>query len=76
MSAAPPTDASAPPAAGAQADPTVGPAAGAPAERAPAASVGGADVVTNGPIPDTPENRAKYGKPNSHAGRASKPDGN
>ncbi len=72
----PAADASAPPAAGAPADPTVGPAARAPAERAPTASVGGVDVVTNGPVPDTPENRAKYGKPDSHGGRASKPDGN
>ena len=33
-------------------------------------------VVTNGPIPDTPENRAKYGEPNSRAGRATDPAGN
>jgi hypothetical protein len=33
-------------------------------------------VVTNGPIPDTPTNRARYGEPLSHAGRASAPDGN
>lgn len=33
-------------------------------------------VVTNGPIPDTPENRARFGKPLSNAGRNSKPAGN
>lgn len=33
-------------------------------------------VVTNGPIPDTPSNRARYGEPLSHAGRVSAPDGN
>ncbi len=55
---------------------TVAPAAGAPTERAPAASVGGADLVTNGPVPDTHENRAKYGSPMSNAGRLTKPAGN
>ena len=53
----------------------VAPAAGAPAERAPAASAG-TDVVSNGPVPDTPANRAKYGQPLSHAGRATKAAGN
>lgn len=33
-------------------------------------------TVTNGPIPDTPENRAKYGGPRSHAGKMTKPAGN
>jgi UrcA family protein len=33
-------------------------------------------TVTNGPIPDTPENRAKYGGPMSKAGRMTKPAGN
>lgn len=33
-------------------------------------------VITNGPIPDTPENRAAFGKPLSQAGRNSKPAGN
>lgn len=53
----------------------VGPAAGAPAERAPSASAG-VDVVSNGPVPDTPANRAKYGQPLSHAGRLTQPAGN
>jgi hypothetical protein len=58
-------------------DATVAPAAGAATERTPAASVsGGADLVTNGPVADTPENRAKYGKPMSNAGRMTKPAGN
>jgi hypothetical protein len=33
-------------------------------------------VVTNGPIPDTAENRAKYGQPMSHAGKRTAPAGN
>ncbi len=33
-------------------------------------------TVTNGPVPDTPANRAKYGAPMSHAGKTSKPAGN
>lgn len=53
----------------------VAPAAGAPTERAPAASAG-TDLVSNGPVPDTPENRAKYGRPLSHAGRMTKAAGN
>lgn len=32
-------------------------------------------VVSNGPVPDTPQNRAKYGRPLSHAGRMTKPTG-
>jgi hypothetical protein len=60
------------------ADATVAPAAGAPAERAPSASLDNSnvDVVTNGPVPDTSANRAKYGKPLSNAGRMTKPAGN
>lgn len=54
---------------------TVAPAAGAPAQRAPSASAG-TDLITNGPVPDTPQNRAKYGQPLSHAGRATKAAGN
>jgi hypothetical protein len=54
---------------------SVAPAAGAPTERAPSASAG-TDVVSNGPIPDTAQNRARYGQPLSHAGKASKPAGN
>ena len=33
-------------------------------------------MVTNGPVPDTAENRKKYGGPMSHAGRHTKPAGN
>lgn len=33
-------------------------------------------TVTNGPVPDTAENRAKYGSPMSNAGKRSKPAGN
>lgn len=54
---------------------SVAPAAGAPTQRTPSASAG-TDVVSNGPVPDTPANRAKYGQPLSHAGKISKPAGN
>jgi hypothetical protein len=57
-------------------DTSLAPAAGGPSERMPAASVGGTALVTNGPVPDTVENRAKYGKPMSNAGRMTKPAGN
>ena len=33
-------------------------------------------TVTNGPVPDTPENRAKYGQPMSHAGKMTAARGN
>jgi hypothetical protein len=32
-------------------------------------------VVSNQPVPDTRENRAQFGRPLSHAGRASAPTG-
>jgi hypothetical protein len=54
---------------------TVAPAAGAPTQRASAASAG-TDVISNGPVPDTKANRAKYGQPLSHAGKLTKPAGN
>jgi hypothetical protein len=55
---------------------------------APAATTAGADVsttasstftnmtVTNGPVPDTRENRAKYGQPLSRAGKRTAARGN
>lgn len=33
-------------------------------------------VVSNAPVPDTPENRDRYGRPMSHAGKISSPIGN
>jgi len=36
----------------------------------------GAQVVSNGPVPDTPANRHKYGRPMSMAGKMTKPAGN
>jgi hypothetical protein len=44
--------------------------------QAPANATVVAATVTNGPIPDTPANRAKYGAPMSHAGKRSAPAGN
>lgn len=37
---------------------------------------GDANVVSNPPVADTPENRAKYGKPQSNAGKRTAPKGN
>ncbi|WP_269716428.1 hypothetical protein [Caulobacter sp. NIBR2454] len=37
---------------------------------------GDANVVSNGPVADTPENRAKYGAPMSRAGKRTDPAGN
>jgi len=36
----------------------------------------GSQVVSNGPVPDTRANRAKYGRPMSRAGKMTKPAGN
>jgi hypothetical protein len=47
-----------------------------PPEEASRLKAGDPTVVTNGPIPDTPENRARFGGPKSHAGRRTKPAGN
>lgn len=33
-------------------------------------------LVTNGPVPDTPENRARFGGPQSNGGRNTAPRGN
>jgi hypothetical protein len=35
-----------------------------------------ASTMTNGPVPDTPANRARYGGPMSHAGKRTAPTGN
>lgn len=40
------------------------------------AKAGDPGVTTNGPVPDTAENRAKYGKPLSNAGKRSAAKGN
>jgi len=62
--------------------PAAAPAAMAPAATDAAAPVAAtvpadatAQTVSNGPVPDTPEMRAKY-KPLSNAGRRTKPIGN
>lgn len=36
----------------------------------------GAQIVTNGPVPDTRANRARFGSPDSHAGKRTAPAGN
>lgn len=47
-----------------------------PPGQATALAAGDNQVVTNGPVPDTAANRAKYGRPMSNAGRRTKPIGN
>jgi nitrous oxide reductase accessory protein NosL len=76
QSAMAPTDATAMPPA---ADPSAPATLPAPSSSLgnPATMVAGdTHVVSNGPVPDTPENRAKYGKPMSNAGKKSSPAGN
>ena len=46
-----------------------------PPDQAKALAAGDNRLVTNGPVPDTPDNRAKY-TPLSHAGKRSAPAGN
>ncbi len=36
----------------------------------------GAQIVTNGPVPDTRANRARFGSPDSHAGKRTSAAGN
>lgn len=47
-----------------------------PPGQAQALAQGDNTLVTNGPVPDTAANRAKYGKPMSHAGKKTAPAGN
>lgn len=77
--AAPPAYAYAPPPPAAYVPPPEpGPAdeaLAAPAYGAPAAATVTTETVTNGPVPDTPQNRARYGGPNSNGGRRTAPVG-
>ena len=61
-------------------NPHVGEVASAPMNADAAATPGAVMLapilVTNGPIPDNAENRAKYGQPMSRAGRATSAKGN
>lgn len=61
----------------------VAPAGTNPADEAPAAPSYGTqaatitnETVTNGPVPDTPQNRSAYGGPMSNGGRRTTPSGN
>ena len=47
-----------------------------PASSSAALMAGDPNVVSNGPVPDTRANRARYGKPLSASGRATQPSGN
>ena len=47
-----------------------------PPEEAWRLKAGDPSVVTNGPVPDTAENRAKYGQPMSNGGKRTRPIGN
>jgi hypothetical protein len=46
-----------------------------PAADAYQLKAGDPNVITNGPVPDTPQNRARFGKPLSNAGRHTAPSG-
>jgi len=52
------------------------PASQLPPGQVAALEQGDNKTLTNGPVPDTPANRAKYGKPMSHAGKKTAPAGN
>ena len=56
-------------------DPPMSAPVTAPAQTA-AGTLVGYVVVTNGPIPDTAANRAKYGQPNSASGKRTSAAGN
>ena len=80
---APPAQAALPPApppsalaSGANASTGPIPADQLPQGQAAALAAGDNHMVTNGPVPDTPANRAKYGGPKSHGGRTTPPVGN
>ena len=62
--------------AGANVNATVVTPDNAPPGQVMALQSGNNTTVTNGPVPDTAANRAKYGKPMSHAGRRTAPAGN
>ena len=47
-----------------------------PADEAFKLKAGDPTVISNAPVPDTPQNRRAYGGPMSNAGRHSKPIGN
>jgi hypothetical protein len=47
-----------------------------PVDQAGRLVAGAPTVVSNAPVPDTVENRARYGQPLSATGRANKPAGN
>jgi hypothetical protein len=47
-----------------------------PPDQAYRLKAGDPSVVSNGPVPDTAENRAKYGAPLSNGGRQTTPAGN
>jgi hypothetical protein len=47
-----------------------------PPGQASGLTAGDPTVVSNGPVPDTKANRAKYGQPLSATGRATRPAGN
>lgn len=63
------------PAAGANASGVVPVSSKSPDEQA-TLKAGDVNVVSNPPVADTPENRAKYGKPASNAGKRTAPKGN
>jgi hypothetical protein len=46
-----------------------------PPAQAQALAQGDNKLVTNGPVPDTAANRAKFGQPMSHTGKATPPTG-
>ena len=69
-----------PPSAPSSTDPTPAPVGAATSTSVTTTDTTGASMtvsmVTNGPVPDTAANRAKYGQPMSHAGKRTPARGN
>jgi hypothetical protein len=72
---APPSDTAPAPASGYNANPTASGSGQFTGDLAQA-KAGDPGITSNGPVPDTKENRAKYGKPDSNAGKRTRAAGN
>ena len=74
--APPPADTSAPPSEAAASPPPAADTTAIAATDTAASASFTTQTVTNGPVPDTAENRAKYGQPMSRAGKRTAAAGN
>ena len=75
MNAAPPANASPAPDAMPSAGASTAAPTGAAANTSATVDANGTQVIASQPVPDTPANRAAFGKPMSHAGKRTAPSG-